>query len=537
MANFVKHEACPACGSNNNLARYDDGSAYCFGVSCGYKERGDGAVPELEPAKRTLPLLEGGRTMPLRSRGIREDICAKYGYKTGTDEKGNAVHIAPYHDPKTGKLIAQKLRYADKRMQVRGQGKDMPLFGMKAWTPTEKVFVVVTEGEIDALSVCQAQGGKYPVVSVPAGSSSAGAAIKRHIDWLHGFKHVVLCFDEDEAGRAAVTECVDLFQPGKVRVASLPMKDANEMVVSGHEDALRQAVWDAAEYRPDGVIGIQDILQRGLEPPEEGLSWPWPTLTRLTYGIRLGNIYTVGAGVGVGKTEFLKDTALHLAQCHEQNVGMVFLEQPPTETVLRLAGSMLGKMLHVPGTEWRQEEVTGCLEGLEGRVHFYDHFGSTEFDTVANKIRYMVTGLGCKYIFLDHITALAADMKDERRGLDSVMARLAGLVTELNFSLILVSHLSTPQGELSHEEGARVMEKHFTGSRAIARWSHFMLGLERDKQAEDELTRRTTTVRMLKDRLTGASVGEIIPLTLDAKQCRLVELVEYVNGDTSDQTF
>ncbi len=38
MANFVKHEPCPNCGSRNNLARYDDGSAYCFG--CHYVEKG-----------------------------------------------------------------------------------------------------------------------------------------------------------------------------------------------------------------------------------------------------------------------------------------------------------------------------------------------------------------------------------------------------------------------------------------------------------------------------------------------------------------
>lgn len=39
MAKFVGHESCPSCGSRDNLARYSDGSAWCFG--CHYKERGD----------------------------------------------------------------------------------------------------------------------------------------------------------------------------------------------------------------------------------------------------------------------------------------------------------------------------------------------------------------------------------------------------------------------------------------------------------------------------------------------------------------
>lgn len=32
----MKHEPCPKCGSKDNLGRYDDGSAWCFG--CGYYE-------------------------------------------------------------------------------------------------------------------------------------------------------------------------------------------------------------------------------------------------------------------------------------------------------------------------------------------------------------------------------------------------------------------------------------------------------------------------------------------------------------------
>lgn len=37
MARFVKHEPCPSCGSRDNLGRYSDGSAFCFG--CHYTER------------------------------------------------------------------------------------------------------------------------------------------------------------------------------------------------------------------------------------------------------------------------------------------------------------------------------------------------------------------------------------------------------------------------------------------------------------------------------------------------------------------
>ena len=34
---FVQHEPCPNCKSRDNLARYSDNSAYCFG--CEYSEQ------------------------------------------------------------------------------------------------------------------------------------------------------------------------------------------------------------------------------------------------------------------------------------------------------------------------------------------------------------------------------------------------------------------------------------------------------------------------------------------------------------------
>ena len=42
MAVFIQHESCPRCKSKDNLARYNDGSAYCFGQGCGYFESAEG---------------------------------------------------------------------------------------------------------------------------------------------------------------------------------------------------------------------------------------------------------------------------------------------------------------------------------------------------------------------------------------------------------------------------------------------------------------------------------------------------------------
>jgi len=194
--------------------------------------------------------------------------------------------------------------------------------------------------------------------------------------------------------------------------------------------------------------------------------------------------------------------------------GVLYLEQPPVETVRRIAGKTVGKLFHIPGraTVAERREAIQALADLN-LLHLYDHFGSTEWEVVKAKLRYMVVALGCMHIYLDHLTALVAHEEDERKALDAIMAELAGLAQELKCTIHFISHLTRPEGK-PHEEGGRVQIKHFRGSNAIGMWSHFMFGLERDQQAEDPAD-RGTIFRVLKDRNTGQATGKTIPLAYD----------------------
>ena len=49
MAHYLFHEKCPACNSRDNLARYSDGGAFCFG--CHYTERATRYVPKSDVRK------------------------------------------------------------------------------------------------------------------------------------------------------------------------------------------------------------------------------------------------------------------------------------------------------------------------------------------------------------------------------------------------------------------------------------------------------------------------------------------------------
>lgn len=515
---FLHHEPCPRCGSSDNLARYSDGHAHCFSMGCDYFEKADGQDAEASKNKTkgnkrvSKDLIPIGDPSEWESRGIDLETAKKWGF-TRTEYKGQVVRSFNYKDL-NGSLVAQKVRFKGKDFKFLGDTKAAGLFGMHLWRDHGKK-IVVTTGELDAMSVSKVQNHKWPVVSVKNGDSGAKKDIQACIDWLERFEEVILMFDQDESGRKAVEQVAPVFSPGKVKIAKLPLKDANAMLMDGRGAEIIDAIFGAKEFRPDGIVSINDLIDEAAKPPEWGLPWWSQKLTTLTYGRRFSETYALGAGTGVGKTDFLTQQISYDATVLHEPVGLFFLEQKPVETAKRIAGKIAGKSFHIPDGDWEIQELTDALCRIEN-VHFYDNFGAADWDVIASHIRFLHHAHGVRIFYVDHLTALA-DPSSERESLEEIMKSMASLANELNVIITFVSHLSTPDGK-PHEEGGRVQIRHFKGSRAIGFWSHFMFGMERDQQAEAEDERQTTTFRVLKDRYTGRSAGETFYLGFENGQ-------------------
>lgn len=450
------------------------------------------------------------------ARGLTEETCRKFGYAIGEmvhpkTGKTQSVQVANYRD-KDNIVVAQKIRFADKEMKFLNGKSNGPLFGMHLWKKGGK-RLVITEGEIDAMSISQVQNNTWPVVSIPNGATAASKSISANIEFVESFDEVVFCFDMDEPGRKAASECAALLDPGRAFVCSLPLKDANEMLQAGKVKELRDAVWQAKEFRPDGVLRVADLLDRALKPVEWGDPWFDKRLTKLTYGRRLGELYALGAGTGVGKTDWFTQQITYDINELGHSCGLFLLEQDPAETVKRIAGKIAGKRFHIPDGGWTVDELKTTVEAMnnDDRLFIYDNFGATDWKVIRTTIKFLALSNGVKHFYLDHLTALAAAEDKEREALERIMSEMAMLAKELQVIIHFVSHLATPDGK-PHEEGGRVMIRHFKGSRSIGFWSHFMFGMERDQQAEDESERHTTTFRCLKDRYTGQSVGSTLYL-------------------------
>jgi twinkle protein len=526
-SHMVRHESCPKCGSRDNLARYSDGHAHCFSQGCGYRERGDGAVTtQRKTVAASLDEYVSAEVRALQARSITEETCRFFGVRVG-QFKGATAHFYPYFDD--NQVVAAKVRGADKAFNFIGNAKHPPMFGQNLWNGGKKI--VVTEGEIDALTVSQLQGNKWPTVSVPNGAQGAKKDMARQMDFFNQFDEVILMFDMDDPGRKAAQDCAELFPPGKAKIASLPLKDPNDCLKAGKGEEVIKAIWNAKAYRPDGIVGISDLYEELDKTIEKGLAWFIDKLTDLTYGRRYGELYAFGAGTGIGKTDFLTQQIAFDVDTLDLRVGLIFLEQQPKETAARIAGKLKGKRFHVPDGSWEASERLEAIRELEGKVYLYDSFGETSWDVVSAKIRYMAHAEGIRIFYLDHLTAMA-DTSDEKSSLEQIMKEMAGLANELKIIIHFVSHLSTPEGR-SHEEGGHVSIKHFKGSRAIGFWSFFMFGLERNQQSGDAEERSTTTFRVLKDRYTGQATGELIFLGYDRDTGRLYDKLAFTPEPTT----
>lgn len=523
---FLYHLPCPDCGSSDANSMYSDGHEHCH--ICGYHTRANSGTGEVKGTalqqqhrRRPMDLIKGD-FHPLATRRISLETVKKYGYTIG-EYKGSGVHIAPYF--KDGELVAQHLRTADKQFPWLGEAKDVDLFGQHLCRDGGK-RIVITEGEIDCLTISQAFNNKWPVVSIPSGSKGAKKSLKQHLEFLERYDEVVLAFDADQPGKDAAAECAVLFSPGKVKIATYPegIKDASQLAQAGRIGEIAVCVFEAKDYRPDGIVCGSELWGEIQKPIEWGLSYPWPELTEVTFGQRLNELVAIGSGTGMGKTDLVKEMVTHNLVTNKQTVGLIFLEESNRDTALGIMNKYASKLFHIPGSEFLEEEKREAYDATLGtdRVYLYDHFGHTDWDSIKSKIRFMAVSCGCTFIYLDHITALVSGDKDgdERKILDSIMTEMASLVRELHINIHFISHLTTPEGK-PHEEGGRVMIRHFRGSRSIGQWSSFMFGLERNQQEADPEERHTSTFRILKDRYTGRSTGFTMRLKYNQDNGRL----------------
>lgn len=534
MSVFIKHVQCPSCGSENNLAIYDD-HEHCFGYGCSHDKQyknGDKPIEDsadiADAVREDRPLmgLPRGKMPGLASRGLSADTVNFYKVSVAQKEGSLIEAIFPRFN-ENKEHIANQIRYKDKAFKWEGYPSEGLLFGQELFSPGGR-SVTVTEGCYDAMAAYQLTGSKYPNVAVTS-ASTAKKDVIRNFEYLNSFDKIVLNLDSDEVGQKAAKEIAGLFSPGKAHILSLTKgKDANDYLLDGNIRDYINEWFGAPAFMPDGLkLGTEmwSFIRDHKIP--KSTPYPWKGMNDKTYGMRLSEMTLLLAETGVGKTSVCKAIEYALLTNEElkesgDGVGFLHLEEPKYDTAIGLMSIHNSKPYHLPDTERTEEELKKAYDEVINtkRVVIWDHFGSNDIDVVLAKIRHMAA-LGCKYIVLDHLSIIVSDQSgDERKQLDEISTKLKTLTMNLNIHVLCVVHVNR-QGQVR-------------GSAGPEQVSNIIFRLERDKKDPDPWRRNVTRIIIEKNRFCGRT-GPACLLHFDEETNRLNELtpelaIQFENG-------
>lgn len=482
---------------------------------CGTVEKMDGTQIEVpEPVRISELSVADVMGLPfVRARSINRAVREEYGVRTSISGIGD-LERHWYPVTKDSTLLTFKFRDIEDKSFGRlkkGVTSNIDLFGMLSLKGTPRQ-VLITEGEEDAMAAHQMLKGvthNLGCLSLPDGANNM-KAIEHNLEWLQKADTVYFCPDQDEAGRAVVEKIAKLL-PDVHILRDMSEKDANAMLIKGKDKDFQNSFHRAKKYQPTFLVEIDDaLIKEASEAPVYGREWPWPTLQRKTYGMRDGEGIYVGAGVKIGKSEFINELLLSRILASDSDVpACIKFEEQPKMTMKKLAGKIDGTFYHNPSIPFNKKAMEATMRSLKGKAFFYKAFGSATWDDVANYVRYVAAN-GSKTIIIDPVTKLTNHLtpSETETELRRISNELACMAHDLGFFYVVTCHLKAPPAQQTpHELGGKVRSNQFRGSRAMMENCFMMLGIERNKDPElDEDDRNTSKFVLLEDRSFGNNV-------------------------------
>lgn len=594
---------CPACGSNDNLVVYvkhtEEGDEYldasCFTPSCENKYmteamlKEQGVLDEDFKAPKTAKVTKTAitraeyddlvkrtthdTTLPDGSfyRGIKPETAKFYHHLFEKDEQGNIIKTYYPENKSTfkgecGTLRGYKVRGIPKRFGLGNigiTGLSNNFSGQRLF-PNGGKFVLVVGGEEDKLAASQMlrdyqlqrnqeDYDRVAVVSVVCGEATLAKQCANEYEWLDSFENIIICMDNDEAGKNAVKDALKVLPEGKVKVMTCSLNDPSAMLQAGKQKQFISNYYDAKPLIETGIISAVDASEGIREHLlAEKITLPLQ-LSKLQEAMR-GGIKSTGAIVNVigqtsvGKT-FLSDTLIHHWIYHSPLVPTILtIERTASELILDMYSYHLKQNLtwFEDGNDaidyLEQPEVKALCDDMlmneygEPRFHVIDDREGT-IEVLQKQCEQAMKQYGSRLFILDVLTdvirSLPLDKQEEFMQWEKQMKKKGAV-------FINILHTRKPQqqskGNDQSEEGgkfARVNEYDILGSGSIPQSADYNIVLNRNKLASDLVEKNTTYVDLPKCR-GGVTGSDICKLYYDPTTRQQYDRDEWLENNTSN---
>lgn len=497
---------CPSesCNSSDAYTTYEDGSAYCY--SCGHykpKEQQEEFDYKNPPGVQTF-----GYTP---HRGLTEKTLRHFGASVRNLD-GVPFEVV-FHYP--NKAMKVKVLRSDvpkkKKYRTDGPIQNAGCFGLNLCNPGGTKTIYITEGEHDAMAVWQVKNQEADAVSVQS-SSSAFRDVRHDYDTYIKYDRIVLCFDSDAAGKKARAEVASLFDPSKVlHVHFDRLKDPSEYLQRGEHEALFKLLSSPRKELPEGIIHSFADVRKALADEEDRrlAEYPWDGLQTALKGMHAGEMVLFKGLEGIGKTEIFRAIEHHILKTTDHKIGIIRLEETRPETIRGVATYEMQAPAMMEDSGISDDEVfeayKRAVKGDEDRLYIQSSFDTDDPDLVLSNIRYLVSGCGCRIIFLDHLSMLVTGMGEEdiRKKLDYLTTRLKKMTVELGFCLLTIMHVN---------DNGQTRD-----SRYPPKIANTVVDLERDRKHLDPTQRSITRLVVEKGRSQGCRTGPAGAVYYDSK--------------------
>jgi len=272
---------CFGCGATYDILDYYQKKGYSFRESTKILFRDtnvDYFFPDTKKKNYRYPKLETNTDKEkafkyLESRKITRDVSKYAGIKQ--DDKGNIVF--EYFD-ENDTLLTVKYRPSHKvqKPQIKNWCQKDADTSPILWGMNQCVFgkpLIITEGELDRLSAIQS--GYTNVASIPFGANNT-SWIEYNWEWLDNFEEIIICGDNDEAGKKMIDEVVPRLGEWRCKTIVYPepityndeqrtVNDLNEILYFLGEEKLYTIIANSKEVPIKNIVDLADIQEIDLE--------------------------------------------------------------------------------------------------------------------------------------------------------------------------------------------------------------------------------------------------------------------------------